>query len=104
MDESATKRVCCPTCRATQEWSESCRRCRSDLRLLRAAVVAYDNHMRRCILELDAGRPDLALNHARRCHELRPDAQSRRMLALCALLLEDWKTALELAQCSGSEP
>jgi hypothetical protein len=97
MDVTSSDRVRCPTCRAVQEWSDSCRRCRSDLRLLRAAQAAYDSNRRSCVINLDAGRPDLALGHALRCVELRPDAESRRLLALCALVSEDWETALRLA-------
>jgi hypothetical protein len=98
MDETASNQVRCPTCRALQEWSDSCRRCRSDLRLLRAAQASYDSHRRRCLLNLDAGRPDLALGHAVRCHDLRPDGESRRLLALCALVGEDWEAALRLVR------
>ena len=44
------------------------------------------------------GRPDIALGHALRCHELQPGADSLRLLALCALARQEWETALELAQ------
>lgn len=101
MDVITSDRVRCPTCRALQEWSDSCRRCRSDLRLLRAAQEAYDSHRRQCVAHLEAGQPDLALDHALRCAELRPGPESRRLLALCALVREDWPTALRLARAVG---
>jgi hypothetical protein len=71
--------------------------------LLRAAWAAYDDHRRQCVLDLEAGQPETALGHAIRCHEFQPDADSRRLLALCALYQEDWETALRLAQVGSSE-
>ena len=101
MDVTSSDRVRCPTCRAVQEWSDTCRRCRSDLRLLRSAQAAYDSHRLKCVVHLEAGHPDLALGHALRCVELRPDGESRRLLALCALVREDWEAALRLARAVG---
>ena len=98
MNVISPDQVRCPTCRALQEWSESCRRCRCDLSLLRAACSTHQDHRRNCILHLDAGQPDLALGHALRCHDLHPDADSLRLLALCALARNEWETALELVQ------
>ena len=64
LDEASMKviapdQVRCPTCRALQEWSDTCRRCRSDLSLLRAACSTHLDHRRNCILQLDAACPDL---------------------------------------------
>ncbi len=98
MNVISPDQVRCPTCRALQEWSESCRRCRCDLSLLRAACSTHQDHRRNCILQLDAGQPDLALGHALRCHDLQPGTDSLRLLALCALARQDWETALELVQ------
>jgi hypothetical protein len=94
--EPATVR--CPTCRAVQEWSESCRRCKTDLRLLRDVAEAYRRSHHRCLLQLRAGRPHEALRSARLCHELRADDESTRLLAVCALLSEDWETAAALTE------
>ncbi len=80
--------------RPTGEWTDACRRCKSDLRLLRAALGAYERHRRAGLLDLDAGRLDAALRHARRCHELRPGPESHRLLAVCQLLRGDWAEAL----------
>jgi hypothetical protein len=96
LNEPATLR--CPTCRALQEWSESCRRCKTDLRLLRDVAEAYRRSRRRCLLQLQAGRPHEALRSARLCHGLRADDESTRLLAVCALLCEDWETAAALTQ------
>jgi hypothetical protein len=87
----------CPTCGARQVPADTCRRCKSDLRLLRSALRAYDAHRRRGLLALAAGRLDEALRHARRCHELRPGPDSHRLLAVCQLLRGEYGQALELA-------
>ena len=89
--------VRCPTCRAVQEWSETCRRCKTDLRLLRDVAAAYRRSHRRCLLHLREGRPFEALRSARLCHWLRADDESTQLLAVCALLCEDWATATVLA-------
>ena len=98
MDVISPDQVRCPTCRALQEWSDSCRRCRCDLRLLRAAcsahqitaAVAFSN-------STPASRtsPWATLCAVTNCL---PGADSLRLLALCALAREEWETALELAQ------
>jgi hypothetical protein len=90
--------VQCPTCRASQEWSEACRRCQSDLTLLEDVAASYRYHRRECLLHLGAGRPLEALPHAHRCQRLHPDTESRRLQALCALLIGDWVTATNLAR------
>jgi tetratricopeptide (TPR) repeat protein len=90
----------CPTCGARQVWSDTCRRCKSDLRLLRSALEAYEAHRRRGLLALDAGRLDEALHHAQRCHELRPGPDSHRLLAVCQLLRGEYAQALELASAA----
>jgi hypothetical protein len=87
----------CPTCGARQVAADACRRCKSDLRLLRAAIAAYEGHVRAGLLAIDAGRLDEALEHARRAHELRPGPDSRRLLAVCRLLRGEYAQALELA-------
>ena len=91
-------RVTCPTCRARQEWSDTCRRCKSDLRLLRGAVNAYFRRRRLCLEMLQAGRPREAARHAWACAELHPGTEAHRLLALCALVAHDWEGARELAQ------
>jgi len=89
-DAHALDTVRCPTCRAVQEWSDTCRRCKSDLRLLRAFAASYRRSRRDCLEGLRSGHPFEALRAARRCHALRPDAESRRLLALAALRAGDW--------------
>jgi hypothetical protein len=94
MPASSAEDLRCPTCGARQGWTDTCRRCKSDLRLLRAALEAYAGHRHAGLTALDEGRLDEALHHARRCHELRPGPESHRMLAICSLLRGDWTAAM----------
>lgn len=89
--------VRCPTCRLTQEWSDKCRRCKSDLRLLHEAAETARRTRERCLKALHAGRRGEASHLAAHYHWLRPSADSRRLLALCALLGGDWADAVALA-------
>ncbi len=102
MDGAAATRMRCPTCGAPQEWSPTCRRCRSDLSLLWSAFSCLHEHRRQCIRALEAGQTELALGHALRCQELLPDDDSARLLALCALARDEFQSALALAQQAGS--
>jgi len=87
----------CPTCGADQGWADRCRRCKCDLRLLRAAEGAFQRHRLCCLHHLRAGNPKMALQAAWFCHRLRPGAQSHRLMALCQLLRENWPEALDEA-------
>ena len=87
----------CPTCRAVlQDWTETCRRCKCDLSLLQAFTTAYDQSHSACQAAILAGAGPEAIRHAQRCRQLRPDAKSDRLLALAALVLGDYPTALQL--------
>jgi hypothetical protein len=88
----------CPTCGARQAWADTCRRCKSDLRLLRLAYDAYARHRRASVQDLDAGRLDSALRHALKCQELRPRPQARQLVAVCQLMCGDWQGAIESAR------
>ncbi len=89
--------LCCPTCRARQEWTDQCRRCRSDLRLLRR-VAAHCRWARvRALAALKQGQYHQALAHAQRAHALNPQPESRRLLAVCYLLAGRPAEALALA-------
>jgi hypothetical protein len=76
-------------------WADTCRRCKCDLRLLRAAAGTYEDHRRNCLRLLNAGLPGPALTHARNCHSLAPSADTHRLMALCHLLTENWAEAWE---------
>lgn len=85
--------VRCPTCRAAQPWSDFCRRCKSDLRLLREFALAYERARRECLDHLREGCFREALAAAKRCLDLSPDPESRRLLALASLKSGDWPAA-----------
>ena len=99
----ATEGLRCPTCGARQAWTDTCRRCKSDLRLLREALAAYERHRRSSLRDLHAGRLESARGHARRCQELRPGPESQRLLAVCQLLRGDWLDAVALARAVTAE-
>jgi hypothetical protein len=85
--------VRCPTCRATQPWSDACRRCKSDLKLLREFAEGYEQSRLACLGYLHQGRLVEARAAATLCLELSPDETSRRLLALVALRGGDWLAA-----------
>ena len=93
--------VCCPACRARQEWSDTCRRCKCDLTLLRRTVAACWQARRRSLAALRAGRLTEALEAARQQHDSCPGADSARLLAVCHLLLCNWPAALTLLRRWG---
>jgi hypothetical protein len=94
----------CPTCGAQQGWTDTCRRCKSDLRLLREALEAYEQHRRSTLRDLEAGHLESALRHARRCEELQPGPESQRLLAVCQLLRGDWHEAIDCARAVEEDP
>ena len=97
MSDAPQNTVRCPTCRAQQVWSDTCRRCKCDLRLLYAAEQSYRNSRTRCLNALHAGRADAAAVEAQACLRIRPDEEARKLLAVSALLQGDWPTAIKLA-------
>jgi len=89
--------VCCPTCRARQEWTDQCRRCRSDLSLLRRVAEHCRLARTAALAALKKGRWLVALAHAQRAFALNPQPESRRLLAVCYLLADRPAEALALA-------
>jgi hypothetical protein len=90
--------VRCPTCRASQPWSDSCRRCQSDLRLLRDFAGSYHLLRRSALLALRFGDARSAQVAARSCASLCPSGDALRLLAVCSLIEGDPDTALALAR------
>ena len=90
--------VRCPNCRASQPWSDICRRCKSDLRLLREFAEGYERARLECLDHLQHGRLSEAHAAASRCLELSPDAGSRHLMALVALRAGDWPDAARLGK------
>jgi hypothetical protein len=88
----------CPVCRAQQEWADTCRRCRCDLALVRAAADAYFASRRRCLALLGAAQFPQALAEARRAWELHPASDAQRLLAVCTALCGEWAEAAGLVR------
>lgn len=88
----------CPTCRAEQPPADVCRRCRCDLSLLHAAVRDAGELARRALLALAAGDLPFARDRAQRAFDLDPTPRHRRLLAVCALLQEDFPAAARLGR------
>jgi hypothetical protein len=81
-----TSPLACPTCGATNQAGDACRRCRSDLRLLQrleADRVAESHVLARA---LATGQWSEALLAAQYIHTLRQDDVSFRLLGVCQLL------------------
>jgi hypothetical protein len=94
----------CPTCNAVQAWSDECRRCKSDLRLLRQVVESRRLHRENAFLALRQGHYATALVEAQQSHDLYPDANSKRLLATCHLLAGNWLQATLMANSDLAEP
>jgi hypothetical protein len=93
MDPMNAETMHCPTCRAVQAWSNTCRRCKSDLQLLRQVAEECTAVRRECLFNLRHNRTDAALELARHCFALNDDVDSRRLLAVCELLNANWTLA-----------
>jgi hypothetical protein len=98
MDSMNLDTLRCPTCRAEQPWSDACRRCKCDLRLLRDLVEEYTATRKRCLVSLRQNQLGAALEQARQSFALHAGADSRRLLAVCELLKGHWKAALALGE------
>ncbi len=85
----------CPACRASQEWSAVCRRCKCDLTLLRESADDYWQARRAVVRCLRDGQPLRALRWARSCDAIAPSDESRRLVAVSALLARDWAAVLD---------
>ena len=87
----------CPTCRAEQDWSDTCRRCKSDLRLLRRLAAACGRSRAQVLEHLNANRPAEALRAAEQLCLLSRDSSTERLLAVCQLLCGQYDQALRIA-------
>lgn len=98
MELASEGQMRCPTCNAQQPWSDQCRRCQCDLSLLRQFRRTCQSQRRLCLRQLRGGRPDLALQHARRYAALAGAQEATPLLAACLLLCHDWQAALAAAR------
>lgn len=98
MEIQLTGSIRCPTCRAEQEWSEECRRCKSSLVLLHDAHLASYITRRDCLKELQDGSPATAVELARKHIEIAGNAEAYKLLAVCLLHAGEWYEAMRIAQ------
>jgi hypothetical protein len=68
---------------------------------LRAFAADYERSRRSCLDAIRDGDSRAASHLARICHTLRPDSDSRRLLALAASLRGDWHAVAVLASRDG---
>jgi hypothetical protein len=94
MDSMKLDSLRCPTCRAEQPWSDTCRRCKCDLRLLRELAEVYAATRKRCLVSLRENQLEAALEQAKQGFILHAGADSRRLLATCELLNGNWRRAM----------
>ena len=87
----------CPTCGAVQDWTETCRRCKSDLDLLSRVVRSAEAARDLALTHLRAGRYHRALRLAQQAALLSRDAAAERLLAVCFLLCGQPELALRQA-------
>jgi hypothetical protein len=83
----------CPVCKATNDSGPQCRRCRADLGLLFSLEEQRRHILAAASRHLAEGRAMEAQALAQRADELRGDQESRRLLALSALLRCDFAGA-----------
>lgn len=98
--------VRCPTCGAAEQAGPTCRRCRSDLRLLQRLEADRSTEQRGLARALVDGRWADALLSAQYIHILRQDETSFRMLTVCQLLNDQLEAAQTLyrQQRTGTSP
>ncbi len=89
--------MACPTCRAEQDWSNECRRCRSDLTDLHSVWRRRRELRTACLDALRIGGLERALDLARDGVSLCPNEESTRLLTVCHLLLGHWSAAQQAA-------
>jgi hypothetical protein len=65
---------------------------------LRRVAAQYAHSRAQCLHEISAGRPPAALAHARQCLSVERNEESLRLVAVSALLCEEWDTAAQMSQ------
>ena len=97
-EETCEAEVTCPVCRAEQPWTNTCRRCRCDLGMLRQADAFARAIRRRALVALHNRRWTEALDEARAYHAIYAGEESRRLLAVCCLRCGNFREAQGLAR------
>jgi hypothetical protein len=90
--------MCCPTCRAKQAWSDTCRRCGSDFTLLRRFAARARWYREQCLLAIHTSDDKTAADYARALYDLTPDASAAKLLAVCLVQIGDFDGARLLAE------
>jgi len=83
----------CPVCRAADNRTSQCRRCKADLSLLVELERQHARHLTRAARALTHGEAADCLHHAGQARALRADAASARLLALGYLKARDFASA-----------
>jgi len=89
----------CPVCRAENAEEITCRRCRADLTLMVTLEQTRGGALNAAASAAAAADGLAACRHARAAHDLRPDADSWRWLAVGYLLQRDFAQAMAHYQC-----
>jgi hypothetical protein len=92
--ERVQHEMTCPTCGAAQVPADECRRCQTDLRMVRAVRREYGELQRRTLAHLRNRRLRRARQSAEQCREISGEESSIRLLAVCQLLQGDFAAAL----------
>ena len=94
--DQARDLMACPTCGARQPPADACRRCRSDLSMVRAARGQYEKTRRQCLALLANRRLKRAAEAARAAWAQSHDDDSLRLLATCYLMQGSFADAVQL--------
>jgi hypothetical protein len=86
----------CPICKARNDSGPQCRRCRADLSALFALETCREQMLVDATRAAGAGSWEEAHAAATRANALRRDADSQRLLAICALMQRDFATAWKI--------
>jgi hypothetical protein len=86
----------CPICKARNESGPQCRRCRADLSALFVLETCRAQMLVGATRAAAAGRWEEGGAAATAASEQRRDADSQRLLAVCALMRRDFATAWKI--------
>ena len=91
----------CPTCNASQDWSDVCRRCKCDLSLVVTLLRRRERLQDTCRRELLAGQYEEARHAALACRAISNDPDTIRLLAVSCLASGRTAAAVRVAQAYG---
>ncbi len=93
--ESLAVEMICPTCRASQLWSDECYRCKSDLSELSAIHRASTRLRQKCLVAIQKSDFESAIEIAKECFDLDASPSTGQILAISQLLHQDLHAALK---------